>query len=88
MIFIMAVDPAVSSAVRACKKLLDAREAEETARLAKDDALVAVYRAGVPRGRIGRQLRDALTAAGWTAENIARVGVSDGSVESALKAAR
>jgi len=83
----MAADP-VREAVKACRRLLDAREAEDTARLAKDDALVAVYRAGIPRGQIGRQLRDALTAAGWTAENIARVGVSDGSVESALKTAR
>lgn len=78
----------VSSAVKACKRLLDAREAEDTARLAKDDSLVTMYRAGVPRGRVGQQVRDALAAAGWTAEAISKVGVSDGAVESAIKAAR
>ena len=87
MIFPMAADP-VREAVKACRRLLDAREAEDTARLAKDDALVAVYRAGVPRGQIGKRLRDALAASGWTPEAIGRVGVSDGSVESAIKAAR
>jgi len=74
--------------VKACKRLLDAREAEDTARLAKDDALVTMYRAGIPRGRVGQQLRDALAAAGWTAEAIGKVGVSDGAVESAIKATR
>jgi len=79
-------DP-VADAVKACKRLLDARHAEDKARAGKDAALVAVFRSGVPRGRVGQQVRDALAAAGWTAEDIGRVGVADGTVEVALKTA-
>lgn len=61
---------------------------EADARTAKDAALVAVFRFGIPRGRVGQQVREALKAAGWTTEAIGRVGVSDGAVENAIKAAR
>ena len=87
MIFTVAVDPVMRDAVRACKRLLDIRESEAAARAAKDAALLAVYQSGVPRGQVGKRVRDALITAGWTAEAIGRVGVADGTVEVALKAA-
>jgi len=70
--------------VGACTALRAARAELSEALAAKERALVAVWRSGVPKSRVAEHVNGALAAAGWSDTDIAGVGVAPASVRSAL----
>ncbi len=78
-------DP-VADAVQACQQLRDIRDDTDRVLNQRDAALLAIHQQlHVPKRQVGRKVREALAGEGWTPEQIAAVGVSDSSVEIALR---
>lgn len=75
----------VDDAVAACRDLLEAREAMVGAVSRREAAWRGMVTDGTPKRRVGWVTRQGLTAAGFTVEEVAAAGVSDGNVAVALR---
>jgi len=79
------VTPAEQAIVSACERLREHRALVDQDVVARDDALLALWQeSGLPKARVGETVRGLLQAQGWSADDIARVGVSGPSVLAAL----
>ena len=75
--------------IAACQRLREARESEAAALAEKDQALVEWWEhSGLPKARAGEAVQAALAEAGWSLEDIARVGVGSANVRITLERAR
>ena len=79
------MDAALQAVLSACQRLIERRNALDDDLADRDAALIAWWQdSGVPKVKAGDAVREAMRAAGWTDEQIARAGVSGPSVRVAL----
>ena len=68
---------AVDDAPAVCRALLQARDAEQAALERRRQLVRDVHKVdGVPKAQVAARIREALAAAGWSQDEIERVGIS------------
>jgi 3-oxoacyl-[acyl-carrier-protein] synthase III len=76
----------MAAVIAACQRLREARDAQAEALAEKDRALVVWWeQSGIPKVRAGEAVQAALAEAGWSPEDIARVGVGAANVRITLE---